>query len=40
LYRTGKEVWTQKADSWLFENGKAIEYYEFYDTAQVLAAIA
>lgn len=38
--KTGKVVWTQKADSWRFENGKAVEYYEFYDTAQVLAAVA
>ena len=38
--KTGKVVWTQKADSWRFENGKAVEFFEFYDTAQVLAAIA
>jgi ketosteroid isomerase-like protein len=38
--KTGKVVWTQKADSWRFENGKAVEFYEFYDTAQVLAAVA
>jgi ketosteroid isomerase-like protein len=38
--KTGKVVWTQKADSWRFENGKAVEFYEFYDTAQVLAATA
>ena len=38
--KTGKVVWTQKADSWRFEDGKAVEFYEFYDTAQVLAAIA
>ena len=38
--KTGKVVWTPKADSWRFENGKAIEYFEFYDTAQVLAAVA
>jgi ketosteroid isomerase-like protein len=38
--KTGKVVWTQKADSWRFENGKAVEYFEFYDTAQVLAAVA
>ena len=38
--KTGKVVWTQKADSWRFENGKAVEFFEFYDTAQVLAAVA
>ena len=38
--KTGKVVWTQKADSWRFENGKAVEFYEFYDTAQVLSAVA
>ena len=38
--KTGKVVWTPKADSWRFENGKAVEYFEFYDTAQVLAAVA
>lgn len=38
--KTGKVVWTQKADSWRLEGGKAVEFYEFYDTAQVLAAVA
>ena len=38
--KTGKVVWTQKANSWRFENGKAVEFFEFYDTAQVMAAIA
>ena len=37
--KTGKVVWTPKADSWRFENGKAVDYFEFYDTAQVLAAV-
>jgi ketosteroid isomerase-like protein len=37
--KTGKVVWTRKADSWRFQNGKAIEYFEYYDTAQVLAAV-
>jgi uncharacterized protein len=36
---TGKVVATPKADSWRFENGKAVEFYEFFDTAQVQAAI-
>ena len=38
--KTGKVVWTQKADSWRLNGGKAVEFYEFYDTAQVLAAVA
>ena len=38
--KTGKVVWTHKADSWRFANGKAVEYFEFYDTAQVHAAVA
>jgi ketosteroid isomerase-like protein len=38
--RTGKVVTTPKADSWRFANGKAVEYYEYFDTAQVHAAMA
>jgi ketosteroid isomerase-like protein len=38
--KTGKIVQTQKAASWRFANGKAVEYFEFYDTAGVLAAMA
>jgi ketosteroid isomerase-like protein len=38
--RTGKVVTTPKADSWRFANGKAVEFYEFFDTAQVHAAMA
>jgi ketosteroid isomerase-like protein len=39
-YRTtGKVVWTHKADSWRFSEGKAVEYFEFYDTAQVRDAL-
>ena len=38
--KTGKIVWTQKADSWRFDGDKAVEFFEFYDTAQVLAATA
>ena len=38
--KTGKVVWTPKADSWRFDNGKAVEFFEYYDTAQVLAAVA
>lgn len=38
--KTGKVVWTHKADSWRFAGGKAVEYFEYYDTAQVHAAAA
>jgi ketosteroid isomerase-like protein len=38
--KTDKVVWTPKADSWRFVDGKAVEFFEFYDTAQVLAAAA
>jgi ketosteroid isomerase-like protein len=33
--RTGKVVATPKADSWRFADGKATEFYEYYDTAQL-----
>jgi uncharacterized protein len=33
-------VQTPKADSWRFANGKAVEFYEYFDTAQVHAAVA
>lgn len=36
---TGKVVATPKADSWRFANGKAVEFYEYFDTAQVHAAV-
>jgi ketosteroid isomerase-like protein len=38
--KTGKVVQTKKAASWRFVGGKAVEYFEFYDTAGVLAAMA
>jgi ketosteroid isomerase-like protein len=38
--KTGKVVQTKKAASWRFADGKAIEYFEYYDTAGVLAAMA
>ena len=38
--KTGKVVWTRKANSWRFADGKAVEFYEYYDTAQVLAALS
>jgi ketosteroid isomerase-like protein len=36
---TGKVVRTPKADSWRFADGKAVEFYEYFDTAQVHAAV-
>ena len=38
--KTGKVVSSPKVDSWRFANGKAVEFYEYYDTAQVHAAAA
>jgi ketosteroid isomerase-like protein len=38
--KTGKVVSTPKADSWRFANGKAVEFYEYYDTAKLRDAIA
>jgi uncharacterized protein len=35
-----KMVSTPKADSWRLTDGKAVEYFEYYDTAQVHAAVA
>lgn len=37
--QTGKVVATPKADIWRLSDGKAVEFYEFYDTAQVHAAV-
>jgi ketosteroid isomerase-like protein len=37
--KTGNVVNTPKADSWRFKDGKAVEYFEYYDTAQVHAAL-
>jgi hypothetical protein len=36
--RTGKTAETPKVDFWRFRDGKAVEYYEYFDTARVLAA--
>jgi uncharacterized protein len=36
--RTGKTFETPKADFWRFRDGKIVEFYEFYDTAQVMAS--
>lgn len=36
--RTSKTAATPKIDFWRFSNGKAVEYYEYYDTAKVYQA--
>jgi ketosteroid isomerase-like protein len=36
--RSGKVVSTPKADAWRLRDGKAVEFFEYYDTAQVHAA--
>jgi uncharacterized protein len=36
--RTGKVVDTPKCDVWHFRQGKAVDFFEFYDTAQTLEA--
>lgn len=38
--RNGKVVSTPKANSWRFADGKAVEFYEFYDTAQLRDAVS
>lgn len=35
---TGKVVETPKVDVWRFRDGKGTEFYEYYDTAKLLAA--
>ena len=35
--RTGKIAETPKVDFWRFRNGKAVEFYEYFDTAHVAA---
>jgi ketosteroid isomerase-like protein len=35
--KTGKVVDTPKIDFWRFRDGKAVEFYEYYDTARVFA---
>jgi ketosteroid isomerase-like protein len=35
---TGQEAETPKVDFWRFRDGKAVEFYEYYDTARVIAA--
>jgi uncharacterized protein len=36
--KTGKAFETPKADFWRFRDGKVVEFYEFFDTAQVMAS--
>jgi ketosteroid isomerase-like protein len=38
--KTGKVMDTPKVDFWRFRNGKAVEFYEYFDTAHVMAAAA
>jgi ketosteroid isomerase-like protein len=38
--KSGQVVSTPKCDSWRFSDGKAIEYYEYFDTAQVAQAMS
>lgn len=35
---TGKPVETRKVDIWRFEKGQVAEFFEYYDTARLLAA--
>jgi len=37
--KTGKTVATPKVDVWKMANGKAVQFFEYYDTAQVHAAV-
>ena len=37
---TGKKAETPKVDFWRFRDGKAIEFYEYFDTACVADAAA
>jgi ketosteroid isomerase-like protein len=36
--KTGKTFDTPKADFWRLRDGKIVEFYEYFDTAQVMAA--
>ncbi len=38
--KTGKKAETPKVDFWRFRDGKAVEFYEYFDTACVAAAAA
>ncbi|MFH1345642.1 MAG: hypothetical protein ABIL01_31215 [Pseudomonadota bacterium] len=37
---TGKRAENPKVDFWRFRGGKAVEFYEYFDTACVAAAAA
>ena len=37
--KTGKVVSTPKADSWRFADGKAVEFFEYFDTAKLRDAV-
>ena len=37
--KSGQVVSTPKCDSWRFADGKAVEFYEYFDTAQVAQAM-
>jgi ketosteroid isomerase-like protein len=37
--KTGKSFVSAKADLWRFNRGKATEFYEYYDTAAVMATV-
>ena len=36
--KTGKTASTPKVDIWRMRNGKAVEFMEYYDTANLIAA--
>jgi ketosteroid isomerase-like protein len=36
--QTGKSVETPKVDYWRFKDGKAVEFFEYFDTAEVIKA--
>jgi hypothetical protein len=38
--KSGQVVSTPKCDSWRFADGKAVEFYEYFDTAQVAQAMS
>jgi ketosteroid isomerase-like protein len=38
--KNGKVVSTPKADSWRIADGKAVEFYEYFDTMQLYQAVA
>lgn len=37
---TGKEFETPKVDLWRFDNGRAVEFFEFFDTAMAAAVMS